>query len=194
MRLLLRNLVVASLLGLPLGGCGSMNFDPQDWLAGEWFSTKKPLPGERKPVFPEGVPGVARGVPSELVKGNQQAAGLGVQESMAPAPEATPPAAATEPASRQRPQAITPVREAAVQGEEPQPKAARPKPKAKPKPKPKVARTAEPEPGPQPAASSARPAPGWPEQQQQPQVQWPDPPAARPPQPQVQWPDPPPPR
>jgi len=32
---------------------------------------KKPLPGERKEVFPEGVPGVPQGVPPELVKGYQ---------------------------------------------------------------------------------------------------------------------------
>ena len=41
---------------LPLGGC--VNFDPADWFAGDWFNTKKPLPGERKPLFPDGVPGV----------------------------------------------------------------------------------------------------------------------------------------
>lgn len=33
------------------------------------FSTKKPLPGERKPVFEGGVPGVPQGVPPELVRG-----------------------------------------------------------------------------------------------------------------------------
>ena len=60
-----RHLVlIASLLafGLALGGCST--FDPT-----EWFTTKKPLPGERKAVFPEGVPGVAQGVPPELVEG-----------------------------------------------------------------------------------------------------------------------------
>lgn len=49
---------------LALGGCE--NFDPESW-----FSTKKPLPGERKPVFPGGVPGVPQGVPPELLKGYQ---------------------------------------------------------------------------------------------------------------------------
>src|SRR3974390_454140 len=34
-------------------------------------TNKKPLPGERKEVFPEGVPGVPQGVPPELVKGYQ---------------------------------------------------------------------------------------------------------------------------
>jgi len=41
--------------------------------------SKKPLPGERREVFPQGVPGVPQGVPSDLVKGNQ------------PPPDATPP-------------------------------------------------------------------------------------------------------
>ena len=61
-----RNILMAATLALPLGGCGSVgpdiNFDPLDWISGEWFNTKKPLPGDRKPLFPEGVPGVARGV------------------------------------------------------------------------------------------------------------------------------------
>jgi len=37
----------------------------------EWFNTKKPLPGDRKAVFPEGVPGVPQGVPADLVQGYQ---------------------------------------------------------------------------------------------------------------------------
>ena len=40
-------------------------------LPATWFDTKKPLPGERKELFPAGVPGVSRGVPPDLVKGNQ---------------------------------------------------------------------------------------------------------------------------
>jgi hypothetical protein len=59
-------LIAASLFtcGLTLGGCESM--DPS-----EWFNTKKPLPGDRKAVFPEGVPGVPQGVPADLVQGYQ---------------------------------------------------------------------------------------------------------------------------
>ncbi len=47
-------------LGLSLAGCESLE---------NLFDTKKPLPGERKPVFSEGVPGVPQGVPPELVRG-----------------------------------------------------------------------------------------------------------------------------
>jgi hypothetical protein len=61
-----RILLIASLLaaGFALSGCES--FDP-----GSWFDNKKPLPGERKAMFPSGVPGVPQGVPQELVKGYQ---------------------------------------------------------------------------------------------------------------------------
>ncbi|MEW6148998.1 MAG: hypothetical protein AB1745_13535, partial [Pseudomonadota bacterium] len=51
-----------------LGGCSS--FDPSDML--DFLDTKKKLPGDRKPVFPEGVPGLEQGVPRELYKGAQQ--------------------------------------------------------------------------------------------------------------------------
>jgi hypothetical protein len=59
-----RIVLIASLLasGLVLSGCES--FDPT-----EWFNTKKPLPGDRKEMFPGGVPGVPQGVPPELVQG-----------------------------------------------------------------------------------------------------------------------------
>jgi hypothetical protein len=68
----LQRLVSASVLialsGL-LTGCGSMgNWDPMDLL--DFLDTKKKLPGERKPVFPEGVPGLQQGVPKELYKGS----------------------------------------------------------------------------------------------------------------------------
>lgn len=68
----MRILTTAALFGaLALGGCST--FDPidafQDWdLLG---SSKKPLQGERRPVFPEGVPGVPQGVPPEMTRGYQ---------------------------------------------------------------------------------------------------------------------------
>jgi hypothetical protein len=72
-----------------LSGCGGStvnSFDPTDMLS--FLDTKKPLPGARKPVFPEGVPGVEQGVPKELYKGEQQ------NDLAATAPAATPPPAA----------------------------------------------------------------------------------------------------
>jgi hypothetical protein len=70
MRRFRRGILTAVLLvsGFGLAGCGS--FDPTDMF--HFLNTKKPIPGERQAVFPEGVPGVPQGVPPELVKGNPQ--------------------------------------------------------------------------------------------------------------------------
>jgi hypothetical protein len=98
--------LIASLLvsGLVLGGC-SPTFDPT-----EWFNTKKPLPGDRKAVFPQGVPGVPEGVPPELVEGYKPSAEpvpepLPVQERPKPKPKPKPTVAAAppRPAQAQRP-------------------------------------------------------------------------------------------
>ena len=64
-----RAVLIATTLALPLAGCESINgFDPTEWIPNDPFGTKKKLTGERKPVFPEGVPGLARGVPAELMR------------------------------------------------------------------------------------------------------------------------------
>lgn len=68
-RLIAATVLVA--LSCLLVGCGTNGaFDPTDML--DFLDTKKKLPGERKPVFPEGVPGVEQGVPRDLYKGAQQ--------------------------------------------------------------------------------------------------------------------------
>jgi hypothetical protein len=61
--------VLIAFTGL-LGGCSSGGFDPSDLL--DFLDTKKKLPGDRKPVFPEGVPGLEQGVPKDMYKGAQQ--------------------------------------------------------------------------------------------------------------------------
>ena len=63
--------IVIALSGA-LAGCtgGFSSFDPSDML--DWLDTKKKLPGERKPVFPQGVPGLEQGVPKDLYKGAGQ--------------------------------------------------------------------------------------------------------------------------
>ena len=68
---LIATAVVIALSGV-LAGCsgGMSSFDPTDML--DFLDTKKKLPGERKPVFPGGVPGLEQGVPKELYKGAQQ--------------------------------------------------------------------------------------------------------------------------
>jgi hypothetical protein len=69
---LIATAVVIALSGA-LAGCGGgglSSFDPSDLL--DFLDTKKKLPGERKPVFPDGVPGLEQGVPKELYKGSRQ--------------------------------------------------------------------------------------------------------------------------
>ena len=53
------------------------------------LNEKKKLPGERKELFPEGVPGVTQGIPPEYMKGNQPP-----PDSGADAAEVNPPAVA----------------------------------------------------------------------------------------------------
>src|ERR1700737_2495301 len=70
------------------GGGGLGNFDPTGLL--DFLDTKKKLPGERKPVFPEGVPGLEQGVPKELYKGSRQEQ-IDQQNARAAAAAAAPP-------------------------------------------------------------------------------------------------------
>jgi hypothetical protein len=73
-----------------LAGCSSGlggGFDPTDML--DWLDTKKKLPGDRKPVFPEGVPGMEQGVPKDLYKGAQQD-DLNAQTAAVPPPQQQP--------------------------------------------------------------------------------------------------------
>src|ERR1700681_83514 len=69
-RLIAASVLIA--LSSAVAGCSSSisSFDPMDML--DFLDTKKKLPGERKPVFPEGVPGLEQGVPKNLYKGSRQ--------------------------------------------------------------------------------------------------------------------------
>jgi hypothetical protein len=115
--------VAACTLALSLGGCESLSdfsIDPTEWISGDFFSSKKKLQGERKPVFPEGVPGVSRGIPPELVKGYQASDGeqddtarqaANEQSKTKPKPKAKPaPKVAAKPTTAEpssRPASIT---------------------------------------------------------------------------------------
>ncbi len=155
MRSLSRVILAAVVVGAGpvLSACSSLDsLDPS-----EWFETKKKLAGERRPVFPEGVPGVTAGVPPELVKGYHEPEG-GSDPAKAAAE-----AAAEKPAKPKKPP--------------PQRTASQPKPKpadssAAVQQRPAQAGTA-PRPGQQQSAQPAT-AP-WPSQQQpqQPQAPWP---------------------
>ena len=197
---LMRIILVTSTLILPLGGCASVGdaLDPTDWFSGDFFNSKKKLPGDRKAVFPEGVPGVSQGIPSELVKGNQPPPlenGYTVTDTQSVSP---PPRAGARTAAKTSATRTDATDTDTAKTDEYQPA---PREKAKPKPKPKPA-TAERQPAAQerqPAAARRAPEP---QQAEQPQrsssgggVQWPDPPAQRNSSSQgggVQWPDPPP--
>ena len=85
------SLAVLVALSGALAGCGGggiANFDPSDML--DWMDTKKKLPGDRKPVFPEGVPGLEQGVPKDLYKGSRQEQ-IDQQNAAAAAPPLEPP-------------------------------------------------------------------------------------------------------
>jgi hypothetical protein len=128
---------------LALAGCES--FDPP-----ELFNKKQPLPGERRAVFPEGVPGAPKGIPPEMIKGNQTA------EATASVPETA------DGKSGAKSEAAA---EAAKAEEKPKPK---PKPKmvAKPATPPKQvsaeAKTANDEVWPKPNAPAQQSAAPWP--------------------------------
>jgi hypothetical protein len=208
---LMRIILVTSTLILPLGGCASVGdaIDPTEWFSGELFNTKKKLPGDRKAVFPEGVPGVTQGIPSELVKGNQQPPlenGYTVTDTQSVSP---PPRQATGKTAARTAAKTDATRTDATRADATNADTAKtdeyqpaPREKAKPKPKPKPA-TAERQPAAQerqPAAARRAPEPQQAEQPQRSQqagsggVQWPDPPAQRGGSQGggVQWPDPPP--
>lgn len=157
----------ALVLVLVLAACTpGGQFDPTEVVN---IDTKKKLPGDREPLFPNGVPGAATGVPPDLVKGYQP-----------------PPEPAAESASA----AATPgATAAAAMPEKPKPKL-----QPKPKPKPKLARapaqaqsydSARDKKPAQPAQTNWPAPPGAPPAQ----TNWPAPPGAPPAQ--TNWPAPP---
>lgn len=175
MRRLHRIVLLAGMIALApvLAGCEDFDMDKLDIFH---LNEKKKLPGERKELFPGGVPGVTQGIPPEYMKGNQPPP----DTAQTPLPgeaaaTGTPPPGGQAGAST--PQTKTAVAEP---GTAPAPKiAAEPmtKPKPKPKRKTKVHKPA-------PAAAQAQPSTQsqgngqqklepWPTQKQQPAPQQP---------------------
>jgi hypothetical protein len=97
----------------------------------EIFDTKKKLSGERKPVFPDGIPGVSSGVPPELVKGYREPEGGVVDPAKAAAEAAAEPAPRPKKpkpvpqrtASKPKPQTDTNATNAAAPVRQPDPQA-----------------------------------------------------------------------
>src|ERR1700749_3634537 len=82
---LIATAVLLSLSGVLAGHTTSLgNWDPPDFL--DFPDPKKKLPGERKPVFPDGVPGMDQGVPKDMYKGAQQQDDPSTQVATAPPP------------------------------------------------------------------------------------------------------------
>ncbi len=111
-------ITVLAAISTALAGCSGGSFDPTDMM--DWFDTKKKVPGERRPVFPEGVPGVEQGVPKDLYKGAQQ------QQDQPPVAETAPPPPAPEPKAKRKSSPRTAARPApaAAPAAEPAPDAA----------------------------------------------------------------------
>ena len=95
--------VLVALSGV-IAGCSSniSSFDPMDWL--DFLDTKKKLQGDRKPVFPEGVPGLEQGVPKSLYKGAQDQTDA---DAAAAAPPPPPPEAKPKKTAKKKPPAAT---------------------------------------------------------------------------------------
>jgi hypothetical protein len=154
MNRLARTLTVASALSLVLLLSNCSSFDPTDILDGVFAAQKKPLPGERKPLFPSGTPGVSQGLPPELVKGYQPPATDATQDAQAAPAEPAPtkpkpkPKVATAPADPSRAAPVATGTSAA--------------------PRPSASQSS-PWPDPPPTRQSAAPSAGQPA--------WPDPPA-----------------
>lgn len=150
MRPLHRFVLLAALVGFVpvLTACTDFDLDKLDVFG---LNEKKKLPGERKELFPGGVPGVTQGIPPEYMKGNQPAADA-LQ---------SPAAGQENPASA----AAEPEKKTAAAAPEPEPK-----PKPKRKPKPQTASQAPVQSTPQNAQQ--QPAP-WPQQQPPQQAQAP---------------------
>lgn len=156
-RLIAATVLVA--LSSALAGCGSMgNFDPSDLL--DWLDTKKKLPGDRKPVFPEGVPGLEQGVPKELYKGSRQIDDQNPQVAAAPAaPPPEEPKAKKGAKSKGKPVAAAPAAAPADPDAAPVDEGGTDAAPPAPKPKKIVRKRTTAPPADAPAAQSTAPAP-----------------------------------
>ena len=130
-----------------LTACSNFDMDKLDIFG---LNEKKKLPGERKDVFPGGVPGVTQGIPPEYMRGNQSVP----DAAQSLASEKSKETAASDPDNKTA--------------------------AAEPEPKPKPKRTAKPRtPSQPPTQVTVQPAP-WPQEAQPPaqqntQSSWPAP-------------------
>ena len=169
--------IAAMLAACTKGG----QFDPTTILDSDMFNTKKPLQGQREPVFPNGVPGATNGIPPDLYKGYQpppeQAAESGEGVTGAAAAQAEPQKLAPEAKPKPKPKpkvarAPTKPRATISVGLANKPKQAAEKHAQAPQPQP--AQTAWPNPN-QTAQPAQSPWPAPPQTAQPAQTAWPNP-------------------
>jgi hypothetical protein len=111
-----RAILTAAALGVSLAllGCDTADLGDKLQDAIPFGDNKKPLPGVRKEVFPEGVPGVPQGVPPDMVKGYQPPAPPPPQVAAAPPPEKPKPKKKLQAKPKPPPQEPTPNQAAAT--------------------------------------------------------------------------------
>jgi hypothetical protein len=155
MRRLHRIVLLVALVALAPVLVGCENFDTEKFdIFG--LNDKKKLPGERKELFPQGVPGVTQGLAPEYMRNKQP------QPDTAQMPAALP---ATTVAGAPDDKAAAPAQPSKTAVVEP---AAEPKPEAKPKRKPKPHTAA------RPAKQTTQPAAQGQNNGQQQRSPWPD--------------------
>jgi hypothetical protein len=159
-----RIVLLIALIGVAPVLAACADFDP-DKLDVFNLNDKKKLAGERRPLFPEGVPGVTQGIPPEYLKGNQPSPETAQAAPVEPV-QASNKREAAEPNNNSA-NAAPPSRTAAAGPVQVAPQA---EPEPKPKPKPKAKAKAKPKPKPRTVAAPSQPA-----AQQQPQAPWPEP-------------------
>ena len=154
-----RIVLLAALVALAPVLVGCEGFDNEKfYIFG--LNEKKKLKGERKELFPQGVPGVTQGLPPEYLRGKQSQPDTAQTPAALPADTAAgaPNDKAAAPAAPSKTAAVEPVQE--------------PKPKAKPKRKPKPTTAAHPvtpvtaQPAAPVQSSGQQQPPPWPGQNQ----------------------------
>jgi hypothetical protein len=126
MRSIKRIAALAGLIALTAALPACSTFDPDKLDIFGW-NDKKPIPGDRKNLFPEGVPGVTQGVPPELIKGSPQ------QQAAAPGNDAAAAATPAEPAAepeKPKPKVRTVTRKRITGPSQTEPPQARPAPQS----------------------------------------------------------------
>src|SRR5262245_20838029 len=142
MRASSRIVVLTMLAALVPALSACTNFDP-DNLDIFKFNEKKKLPGERKDLFPGGVPGVTQGIPPEYMKGTAQALQAPTAEQNKAADEAEPEkkAAAVEPEPKPKPKRTAKPRTASQQSTQAPSQQMAPWPQQSPQPAPQQAQS-----------------------------------------------------